>query len=342
MTLVFGPGAFRLFLALVVVVHHVSRISLGEFAVYAFFNLSGFWMASVWRDKYSTEPGGYQTFIVARFFRLAPLFLLGSVVGLTADLVTHKFDLNKAQLMGMNALETLRFGASNVFILGYNSLPYKALRPAWSLDVEMQYYLVLPLLFLVVRRARWLGLLGLVALALWCRGTSWHESLLGYALFFYAGMWSCASRWQPTPAQVRASFCVVSLLLACLFATQQGRAWVIGGVARSAGFEQANQGVCALLALVSLPITLWSTGLTSNRRDKALGDLSYSVYLFHGPLAGLYGHWFGQLPPMQRAPYLLAYLLITAVVSVAAWRWVDKPLMAWRSRYLARTLPAHG
>jgi peptidoglycan/LPS O-acetylase OafA/YrhL len=334
----FGPGAYRLLLALIVVVHHVSRFNLGEFAVYAFFNLSGFWMASVWRDKYSNERGGYRTFILARFIRLAPLFWVGSLVGLVADVVSHKLDAKKAYLLGMGALETLRFAASNLFILGYNFLPYKALGPAWSLDVEMQYYLVLPLLFVLARRTRWLGLLCLMALLVAVKGSALQESLLGYAVFFYAGMLACTCEWKPSSGQVRGAVLLLGSLLLLLFATAQGRGLIIGGVERAADFDQVNKYVSALLALVCLPITIWSTRQPASSQDKVLGDLSYSVYLFHGPLAVVYGHWFGDLPPLQRLPYLLAYLVVTAVVSVAAWRWVDKPVMALRSRYLAKAL----
>lgn len=48
---IIGPGFYRFFLAILVVVHHTSIFALGAFAVYAFFNLSGYWMASVWRTR---------------------------------------------------------------------------------------------------------------------------------------------------------------------------------------------------------------------------------------------------------------------------------------------------
>jgi peptidoglycan/LPS O-acetylase OafA/YrhL len=334
-----GPGAYRLLLALIVVVHHISRLNLGEFAVYAFFNLSGYWMASVWRDKYSAEPGGYRTFIAARMFRLMPLFILANVTGMLIDTMLHRFG-GGVDMANWGWLEALHYGFSNVFILGYNHLPYMALAPAWSLDVEMQYYLVLPLLFWLVMRTRWLGLCGLMALSMVTRGTVLQESLPGYALFFYVGMLACVYRWQPTPLVLRGSVLLVSLMLALLLFTPQGRGLIIGGSTRVPGFEELNRLVSAVLALFCMPVTIWTTSLATNRRDKMLGDLSYSVYLFHSPLAVAYGHWFGQLPPWQRAPYLMVYLLLTACVALAAWRWVDKPIMAMRSRYLAKAMGA--
>jgi peptidoglycan/LPS O-acetylase OafA/YrhL len=339
LNLFFGPGGYRLLLALIVVVHHISRINFGEFAVYAFFNLSGFWMASVWRDKYSTEGGGYSTFILARLLRLLPLFLLANALGILVDILTHRFG-GKVGFEGVGVMEVVHYAFSNLFILGYNFLPYKGLIPAWSLDVEMQYYLALPALFLLVQRTRWLGLVGLLGLFAMVKDTALQESLLGYAMFFYMGMLACVYRWQPNAGWLRGSWLMAASLLVLLLGTSEGRSMVIGGSTRAADFEVLNRYVSALLALVCMPITIASTWLPSSRRDKVLGDLSYSVYIFHSPLAVAYGYWCGQMAPMQRAPYLLAYLAVTAVVSCAAWRWVDKPVMAMRSRYLARAMGA--
>jgi peptidoglycan/LPS O-acetylase OafA/YrhL len=339
MNAVLGPGSYRLLLALIVVVHHVSRLNLGEVAVYVFFNLSGYWMACVWRDRYRAEPGGYGTFIAARMFRLMPLFILANVTGMLVDTSLHRFG-GSVDMANMGWLEGLHLGFSNVFILGYNHLPYMALVPAWSLDVEVQYYLLLPVLFWLAVRTRWLGLCGLIALSMVVRGTALQESLPGYALFFYVGMLACVYRWQPAPAVVRGSVILVSMMLTLLLFTPQGRGLIIGGSTRVPGFEEMNRVASAVLALLCIPVTIWTTSLASSRRDKMLGDLSYSVYIFHSPLAVAYGHWFGQLPPLQRAPYLIVYLVLTACVAVAAWRWVDKPLMAMRSRYLARAMGA--
>ena len=48
-----SPGLFRLLLAfLVVIFHTTSFIPLGNYAVYVFFVLSGFWIFKMYNDKY--------------------------------------------------------------------------------------------------------------------------------------------------------------------------------------------------------------------------------------------------------------------------------------------------
>ena len=51
----FGPGAFRFFLASLVVVQHVSRLSLGHPAVLLFFMLSGYWVSRMYAERYSAR-----------------------------------------------------------------------------------------------------------------------------------------------------------------------------------------------------------------------------------------------------------------------------------------------
>jgi peptidoglycan/LPS O-acetylase OafA/YrhL len=67
------PGLFRLFLAVLVVVSHLSRFDVGRIAVLLFFFLSGFWIANIWDTKFNGEP---IRFYLARTLRIYPLYWL--------------------------------------------------------------------------------------------------------------------------------------------------------------------------------------------------------------------------------------------------------------------------
>ena len=54
------------------------------FAVFAFFALSGYWITRVWSGRYRHTRHPYPTFIVNRWWRLAPVFLLCLLLGLLA------------------------------------------------------------------------------------------------------------------------------------------------------------------------------------------------------------------------------------------------------------------
>src|ERR1700721_2634089 len=83
----FGPGLFRLFLASVVVLHHSFPLKLGSWAVYVFFILSGYWICRLWRQQYVQTQSPLLTFMVSRWWRLTPVFLLCTLISLGSSFV---------------------------------------------------------------------------------------------------------------------------------------------------------------------------------------------------------------------------------------------------------------
>src|SRR5262249_50667477 len=71
----FGPGAFRWLLALTVLAHHTTPLRLGAWAVYVFFILSGYWITRMWDEKYRRTRLPVLTFLVSRWWRLAPVLV---------------------------------------------------------------------------------------------------------------------------------------------------------------------------------------------------------------------------------------------------------------------------
>jgi peptidoglycan/LPS O-acetylase OafA/YrhL len=75
-----SPGALRMALAFAVFVHHTTLFNLGMAAVLIFFVLSGYWVATMWDRTYSKTSQAYFTFLVSRFWRVAPVFALCSAI----------------------------------------------------------------------------------------------------------------------------------------------------------------------------------------------------------------------------------------------------------------------
>src|SRR5271165_150399 len=125
-----GPGLFRLFLALMVFVNHSTRLQIGVSAVLIFFCLSGYWICRMYQNRYSAMRQPYLTYLVSRAWRLLPTFLL-------LNLITLLFFWAHGDLGEYwRKSNHLHFIASNLFILGYQTLPKLPLVPAWSLDIE--------------------------------------------------------------------------------------------------------------------------------------------------------------------------------------------------------------
>jgi peptidoglycan/LPS O-acetylase OafA/YrhL len=349
MPMTFGPGTYRFLLATLVLIHHTSSLGFGAGAVYVFFCLSGYWMHTVWITKYAKAEGGYHTFILARMIRLLPLFWLANLIGYATDIYTGKFSVG-AWWVQMHLLpKLLHFAFSNLFLMGYYWLDHMAIVPAWSLVIELQFYLVLPLM---VALMGWIGLLVLplsAAIGLGLHGTVAFGTVLGYTFFFYLGMLASHFKWAPSASMAHKSAVLALLIAATLIALPQTRSVLIGGHGQNEVYRHWNELGNSLLAITLLPLTIWSASLKAGAFDRMLGDMSYAVYLIHAPLVSLYSLWFGRLPAVERLPIWVVTVLIVFGVSWLAWRFVDKPAMLWRERYLlsrsarrpASDVPAH-
>jgi peptidoglycan/LPS O-acetylase OafA/YrhL len=131
-------------LALSVIVWHVEGYKNeffsffnipGRTAVWIFFGISGYVMAyGFLKEKYSFSMQGLKKFYINRFLRIFPLFLLISFVSLvTIYLNTGEFLLNWGNL------------PEQIFMIQFTH-SYVLNGVFWTLGIEVQYYLIAPLL----------------------------------------------------------------------------------------------------------------------------------------------------------------------------------------------------
>lgn len=313
------PGFFRLCLALVVVVQHFSRLSLGDAAVCLFFVLSGYWIFVMWEKQYTHARHRYFTFIVSRFWRIVPTFLLCSAI--TFAMYPQLIPTEYAAI------------ASSLFVIGYRNLAQLPIVPAWSLDVELQFYIIFPILYLlfhkVDRRAAVAALacwaVASVAILYFRSGAVMTEPLPQILVLFMIGAAAARWRWVPPRALVLASLGAVIGMLALGASVPALRDMILGGSNAGANFVY-NPVFNLILALAAVPLAISTVHVKSRKLDRAFGDLSYIVYLMHWPAFIFVHNHFGSLPPLQRLPY--AVLAIGAVLlgSVVIWLLWDRPI----------------
>jgi peptidoglycan/LPS O-acetylase OafA/YrhL len=140
------PGIFRLILALLVVLYHtIGFLPIGPFSVYVFFVLSGYWIFRMYVEKYSKFENPYATFVKSRLYRLMPVYLLILVISILIYLIVP--ELRGKFLDNVQASPRSIF---NLFCLGLNFSNFRVIGPAWSLDVEIQFYMMAPLMLLLI------------------------------------------------------------------------------------------------------------------------------------------------------------------------------------------------
>jgi peptidoglycan/LPS O-acetylase OafA/YrhL len=271
-----GPGFFRLFLALVVFGHHASRLAVGPAAVEVFFCLSGFWIHRMWTERYVRCRDPYVTLVISRAWRLIPTFALISLLTLGCEYFL--FERSWADLMGTAGWA--RFVTAHLLVLGYNTLPAQPLGPAWSLDVELQFYLVAPVLIAAAMRFGAVALLcgaGAVSLGFaWILGT---RAAPTFAVFFCLGIAAAHADWRPGFRLAAGAGLAAAALIVGL-AVSPWRGSILGGANPGALFRDAEV-VNIACAVVTFPFAIFTARQRGGAHDSLFGDLSYIVYLLH-------------------------------------------------------------
>lgn len=323
-------------LALFVVVHHVwmnlhldgraprgtEILFFGDYGVAGFLAISGYSLAIALfpHDRWR----GVGDYIRRRARRILPTYFAALLIGIALGLTILS---SKTGSHWDNALPITTEGIkSHLFLvhnLDQNSL-FQIDYPMWSIAVEAQVYVLLPLLVLLLRFVREgvafavCALLPLLAFFFGPRDfaqamTGLSYGLLHFGAFFMVGV--AGRRWEPAfVARVSPALLQIGSLIALALAFLLGRwfylPWrfpldllvsvavillVIGFPRRGAPISPGGGPVGALFS--------W------------LGAFSYSLYLFHAPLVELVWRYGGR--SMARLPHgAPAVLLLSAAVAV--------------------------
>ncbi len=362
-------GVLRLILALSVVFWHMQGhhfvIFNGGIAVVAFFIISGFYMALVINEKYSatsTSPQVWITnFYISRLLRLLPAYLVFCTVMIivyiqsgTPNIFTPNdltFQARFALLFfnlfmfGQDIWQTIWMHAAmnipNNFVLASvkffgksaSEPMYILVGQAWSLGVELIFYIVAP--FIVMSKRR---IVVVLMIALLCRfyfllnidmypNHPWRSRLfINNIPFFLLGS---ISYWMYTKiynlkylkeisigvAVVSVAFIVISIIL-------------FGGVLLFNGTEDYDEPRLWAFYLFFAFIVPFLFNLTKNFKiDRYLGELSYPIYLVHGLILGTvfaYG--------ISVGAKIVISIVITFLVSTAIYLFVDRPLDTLRHK----------
>ncbi|WP_433531742.1 acyltransferase family protein [Micromonospora sp. CA-263727] len=345
----------RAFAVVVVILEHVLRWPVGGFVgVDVFFVISGFLITGLLLNEHDrTGRISFADFYRRRARRILPLamlvlvgtYLASSLLFLGERVRSTAWDTLWAGLFAAN----WRFASVGTDYWRTDG-PVSPLRHYWSLAVEEQFYLVWPVLLVVLlglaarrgrygNRSRWavgsiLGIivLGSIVFALWEVG---HRPAVAYFSTF-SRAWElgvgallavAAPLLARIPAPVRPAYQwlgLVGLVVSVLTVTAQTPFPVPGALLPVISTALVIAGGVGGQRLM-FPLT--------NRVVRYVGDISYSLYLWHFPLLILIG---AALPGGGYATPMLA-LGATALLSIFSYHLVEDPIR--RSSWLARRPP---
>jgi len=292
----------------------MSRFAIGEAAVYVFFALSGYWITLMWEGKYSATANPYITYLTSRLWRLLPVFWLCELLSFALK-----------PWGAYRAASPLHFWASQVAILGYNTLPFQPNVPAWSLDVELQFYVLAPIL---IWRMSWRLLLVIAAVSL---GASFEIGcgFVTCSIFFALGIYTAKLQWRPSSVlMIRSGSAILLILIGCLALPHLNSLILVG--THPGPLSKWNGEIQVAIGLLAIPIAIHTTGSKSGRIDEILADGSYTLYLLHWPLL----QWANTHRIVGRDIEFAAVFLACVLSSILLTIYYDMPIQRVRRQWI--------
>ncbi|MBR9823295.1 MAG: acyltransferase [Rhodobacteraceae bacterium] len=324
-----------------VVLYHVKLAGFanGLLGVDVFFVVSGYLMAQLYDKRSPSE------FLLARLNRLLPAYVLVTLLTLAAAFfVTVPSDY--AQVAGQSSMAAAFL--SNFYYWNqssyFQSQDFNPLLNYWSLAVEVQFYLVVPFLFPLLRRHKSLAIgVFLVSLALCLAVLTKSEKTSFFMLptRVWEFMLGAFAAWYGQKAYGKVPMAGVAMIVVLvafvfLFPLAQGTTNVIFGHPSLAAL-----GVTLLTAGVL--VTGLPRGLEQSLPGRALtqlGNISYSVYLVHFPIIVLvnYVPFGGTVLGYPSLPGLALILGLTFALAIPLYAFVERS-RRFRLERLPRVLP---
>ncbi|MEZ5787628.1 MAG: acyltransferase family protein [Xanthobacteraceae bacterium] len=328
---------------LLVVLFHleIAGFSSGFLGVDVFFVISGYLMAIIY------DPARTASFFSKRARRLLPAYFVTVIATLLVCVsLTTPNDYGQVATQALFATvfaSNIGFWLENSY---FNKESFKPLLHLWSLGVEIQFYVFVPLLHVIFSRVRgsfFVILAGSAVLSaiivgispktafFWLPCRLW-EFLLGYGVARYG----LDDRLRNALPWLGAAALAVILCIPAI---------PLEGALP--GFTRGHPGLAALVICLATAVTL-AAGLPSVVANnpvadllKKLGDFSYSVYLAHFPVIVLflYRPFSGTVLTTSSFGQTAVLVLLVAGASAVLFNFVEQPFRAaphiWRGVFAA-------
>ena len=310
----------------------LAPLTFGYLGVAIFFVVSGF---CIHLSHEGSREKSFSTFYLRRFFRIYPPYLAAllifALVFPTTRLSLHsQFSANLYQLI------------THLFLVyNFDSVTYHGINPAfWSIAVEVQLYLLYPLLLWFTRKWGWYRALWItggievgmrVILGAFPHASSFKPFIPGIP-FLYWYSWAIGAalaesylKKQPLPfARFHILFWPAVTVVACLFEPLYPFSFLFAALSTACFISfMLNRPVAAPVAAGPFGF-IWEY-------LRFIGLISYSVYLIHQPIVEAVPKVLHRLFPQHifsglvlYTMCLVAWILITAL-SYAFYRLIELP-----------------
>ncbi|MDR6126058.1 acyltransferase family protein [Sphingomonas sp. SORGH_AS_0438] len=317
-----------------VILYHMfpSRLPAGGIGVDIFFVISGYLVGGIVIASVAANRFSFRDFYLRRIRRILPAFLVMVMcTSVLAAVPLYPWELTSFAKSGLSAI----FGISNIFF--YYSADYFAAQSStfpllhtWSLGIEEQFYLFLPIIILALagKMKKWIFrfLLLTIFISILFSAFELQSNPIGAFYLLPSRWWELAigavatqtpKRWLSQPS-------------ICLAVSMAGVALMVGSLILVQP-EHGFPGPVLLPACIGTALFLvsGSVRLTMVHRLMAVtparyaGLASYSLYLWHWPIIVLYKQFYltERIGPSAALPILL----LTTLLGFGSWYFIERP-----------------
>lgn len=323
----------RALAVLSVVLYHAGfdLLSGGYVGVDIFFVISGYLITSIIVKEINNDSFSISQFYERRFRRILPALL--AMVIVTAVLGAFLYPPASLEGLSKSVVATMAFSSNILFFLesGYfdTASELKPLLHTWSLAVEEQFYIILPLFILSIAKIAKKNYFLPLSLAL---ALSFGISIFFTKEFPTSSFYLLHTRaWELLIGSLLALKVIPELknLKYRNITSLAGLSCVIFSILT---FDEHTvfPGYAALLPTLGAALLIYSGGdegssigrLLSVRPIVFIGLISYSLYLWHWPLIVFCKYLLVREMSLAETFALLTAIL---VVSVISWHYIEKP-----------------
>jgi peptidoglycan/LPS O-acetylase OafA/YrhL len=316
---------YRAIAVIAVILYHTNQAKFKYLylGVDVFFVVSGYLMTILYLDT------SYKTFIQKRLRRLIPSYVVVTFVFWTViTLQTIPLELKRIYV----SLFSSHIGLSNYYFISqqsyFDSSNYQPLLHLWSLSIEVQFYFLVPFLFLLYRRY---GIKSTIVTAF----VSFATYLIVYSIisekiaFFsiFTRFWEFAlgaiaglifTKYRPIFTRQQ------SILLAVFFITLLTMSLMVTT-------PQKSEFLRVIVCLAVSCLLIQERKIPSENRISLplifVGSISYELYLVHFPLKAVMSYeplTSNQSQVLDSLLSISTYLVLTFVISLTIYRLVHK------------------
>lgn len=278
-------------------------------------------MTTILNERYGLTPGGIAKYAMNRILRIYPTYLIVFFIAISAMFLLgteniSAFDVN------LDIPSDIRLWAKNITLIGMDFfVQQRSVPPAWTLFIELSYYIFIPFVLISGRRAVWIWFLASVTWHGYIIAVShqpyfdWNArygSVLAGSLGFSVGcLLSLYQRKIRIPVTLGAfAILLLALLHGAGMISYLFRLNDVFAVPLSVYFYYLNM-------LLSAVIVIFLFKIKEGKFSKAIGNYSYPLYLVHLPcgfivykLSGMVVHSWSLFLSSMMLSLLVCYLLV--------------------------------